>query len=115
MFGRRRSSADQKMMDRVRERHMTGIREAGHHGSASGARPNRRAQSGGRNMIRVTRLNGELLFLNILQIETMESIPETKIKMMHGDYYLVKDTAESVMEQVRKFYRSCIVHEDENK
>ena len=52
-------------------------------------------------MIRVTRLNGELLFLNILQIETMESIPETKIKMMNGDYYLVKDTAESVMEQVR--------------
>lgn len=66
-------------------------------------------------MIRVTRLNGELLFLNILQIEAMESIPETKIKMMNGDYYLVKDTAESVMEQLRKFYRDCIAHEDENK
>ena len=30
-------------------------------------------------MIRVTRLSGEVLYLNILQIESMESIPETKI------------------------------------
>ena len=66
-------------------------------------------------MIKVTRLNGEILYLNYFQIEYIETIPETKIKLVSGNYYLVKDTAESVMEQVRKFYRSCIVHEDENK
>ena len=66
-------------------------------------------------MIKVTRLNGEILYLNYFQIEYIETIPETKIKLVGGNYYLVKDTAESVMEQVRKFYRSCIVHEDENK
>ena len=33
-------------------------------------------------MIKVTRLNGEELFLNYFQIEYLESIPETKIKMM---------------------------------
>ncbi len=60
-------------------------------------------------MIRVTRLSGEVLYLNILQIESMESIPETKIKMMNGYYYLVKDTADSVVEQLRAFYQSCIV------
>ena len=59
-------------------------------------------------MIRVTRLSGEVLYLNVLQIESMESIPETKIKMMNGYYYLVKDTAESVVEQLRGFYHSCL-------
>lgn len=58
-------------------------------------------------MIRVTRLSGEVLYLNILQIESMESIPETKVKMMNGYYYLVKDTADSVVEQIRAFYQSC--------
>lgn len=41
-------------------------------------------------MIKVIRLNGEILYLNLFQIEYMESIPETKIKMMNGNYYLVK-------------------------
>ena len=51
-------------------------------------------------MIRVTRLNDEVLYLNIFQIECMESIPETKIKMMNGYYFLVKDSADSVIEQM---------------
>lgn len=59
-------------------------------------------------MIRVTRLSGEVLFLNIFQIESMESIPETKIKMMNGYYFLVKDSADSVIEQIRAFFKDCI-------
>ena len=43
-------------------------------------------------MICVERLNGEILYLNWLQVELIEQIPETKIRMMNGDYYLVKDT-----------------------
>lgn len=56
-----------------------------------------------------------MLYLNVLQIESMESIPETKIKMMNGYYYLVKDTAESVMEQLRGFYHSCITPDGRDK
>ncbi len=52
-------------------------------------------------MIKVTRLSGEVLYLNIFQIESMESIPETKIKMMNGYYFLVKDSADSVLAQIR--------------
>ena len=37
-------------------------------------------------MIKVIRLNGEILYLNLFQIEYMESIPETKIKMMNVNY-----------------------------
>ncbi|MCI9146924.1 MAG: flagellar FlbD family protein [Hungatella sp.] len=57
-------------------------------------------------MIKVTRLSGEVLYLNIFQIESMESIPETKIKMMNGYYFLVKDSADSVIEQIRAFLKT---------
>ncbi len=62
-------------------------------------------------MIKVTRLSGEVLYLNIFQIESMESIPETKIKMMNGYYFLVKDTADSIIQQIKAFMRSFIVSE----
>ncbi|MEY8337044.1 flagellar FlbD family protein [Lachnospiraceae bacterium 62-35] len=61
-------------------------------------------------MIKVTRISGEVLYLNVLQIESMESIPETKIKMMNGYYFLVKESADSVREQIRAFINSCIVY-----
>ena len=67
-------------------------------------------KDGGKSMIRVTRLNGEVLYLNILQIESMESIPETKIKMMNGTFYLVKDSAESITQQVKEVMRDCCLH-----
>ena len=66
-------------------------------------------------MIKVIRLNGELLFLNLFQIEYMESIPETKIKMMNGNYYLVKDTVDSIIKQEAGFLNNCISFEDKSK
>ncbi len=60
-------------------------------------------------MIKVTRLSGEVLYLNVFQIESMESIPETKIKMMNGYYFLVKDSVDSVIDQIKSFMHSCVV------
>ena len=59
-------------------------------------------------MICVTRLNGEALYLNWLQVEYVESIPETKIRMMNGNYYLVKESVEKVREQAEIFLRRCM-------
>lgn len=62
---------------------------------------------GRKNMLQLERLNGSPLYLNIFQIEYVECIPETKIRMMNGDFFLVKDTVESVcrqMEQVMNRY-----------
>lgn len=59
-------------------------------------------------MIEVIRLNGEVLYLNYLQIESIELIPETKIKMMNGSYYLVKDRIESVLQQTSKLTGGCV-------
>ncbi len=83
--------------------------------SSYGSVPAWSTEGGRREMIRVTRLSGEVLYLNVLQIESMETIPETKIKMMNGYYYLVKDTAESVVEQLRTFYHSCIAPDGRDK
>lgn len=66
-------------------------------------------------MINVTRLNGERIYLNYIQIEYIESIPETKIKMTNGDYYLVKDTVESILEQIRVFVRDCVTFQNKSK
>ena len=63
-------------------------------------------------MIKVTRLNGEELFLNYFQIEYLESIPETKIKMMNGDFYLVTDTVESILRQIEDFLHRCVAFEN---
>lgn len=71
-------------------------------------------KEGTRGMIKVTRLSGEVLYLNVFQIECMESIPETKIKMMNGYYFLVKDSADEVTEQIKDFFRSCIVPDGRN-
>ena len=38
----------------------------------------------------------------------IEQIPETKIRMMNGDYYLVKDSVESIKDQVAGFFQRCI-------
>ena len=59
-------------------------------------------------MICVERLNGEILYLNWLQVELIEQIPETKIRMMNGDYYLVKDSVESIKDQVTRFFQRCV-------
>ncbi len=63
-------------------------------------------------MIKLIRLNGEIIYLNYLQIQYMESIPETKVKMVNGDFYLVKDSVESIVQQVTKFLHQCVAFED---
>ena len=106
-----RNSNDQKIMDRARKARMdriSGDRGREKSGLSSRSGISQTEDSGGKRMIRVTRLSGEVLFLNIFQIESMESIPET-IKMMNGYYFLVKDSADSVIEQIRTFIRDCTV------
>ena len=66
-------------------------------------------------MIKVTRLNGEELFLNYFQIEYLESIPETKIKMMNGDFYLVTDTVESILREIEDFLHRCVAFENKSE
>jgi len=63
-------------------------------------------------MIKLTRLSGEIIYLNYLQVQYIETIPETKVKMVNGDYYLVKDTVDSILQQVKAFMNDCIAFDN---
>ena len=66
----------------------------------------------GKKMIKMTRLSGEVIYLNYIQIQYLESIPETKVMMVNGDYYLVKDSVEEILQQVKVFLHACVAFKD---
>ena len=63
-------------------------------------------------MIRVTGLDGTTWYLNYFQILCIEQIPETKIMLNNKQYYLVKDSVESIQEQIVAFLHSCVSPEE---
>ena len=54
-------------------------------------------------MIVLTKRNHEKFLVNHLQIEYIESIPESKIVMMNHDYYLVRETTEEIIEKIAHY------------
>lgn len=60
-------------------------------------------------MIELTRLNGKAFTLNALYIETVESFPDTTIKLTTGSKYIVLETEDEVRKRVTAFYRKIQV------
>lgn len=56
-------------------------------------------------MIEVTNLNGVSFILNSNLIETVESIPETKIMLTNGNYFLVNESREEIVKKIINFNR----------
>lgn len=54
-------------------------------------------------MIMLTKLNNEKVIVNSSQIESVEFIPESKIIMMNGKFYIVKESAEDIIEKVIEY------------
>lgn len=54
-------------------------------------------------MIVLTKMNKENFLVNHLQIECIELIPETKIVMMNRSYYLVRETAEEIIQKIAEY------------
>ena len=54
-------------------------------------------------MIVLTKLNDQQILLNCAQIEAVELIPESKIIMMNGRFYLVKESAEEIIEKTIEY------------
>ncbi|MCI8834486.1 MAG: flagellar FlbD family protein [Ruminococcus sp.] len=50
-------------------------------------------------MIMLTKLNNEKIVLNSAQIEAIEIIPESKVIMMNGKFYIVTESAEEIIEK----------------
>lgn len=54
-------------------------------------------------MILLTKMNQETFLVNHLQIEYIETIPESKIVMMNHDYYLVRETADEIIDKIIQY------------
>ena len=59
-------------------------------------------------MVEVIGINGENFIINATLIEKVEFIPETKITLTTGKYYLVKDTKEELVNKVIKYNQKII-------
>lgn len=58
-------------------------------------------------MIELTDLNERKFVLNCDLIESITSIPETKIMLTNGKYFLVKESPSQIIEKVVGFRNQC--------
>lgn len=58
-------------------------------------------------MIKVHRLNGQEIVINVDQIESVESVPDTVINTETGNRFVVKESMDEVQKLVVEFRRSC--------
>ena len=58
------------------------------------------------DLIELTKLNGETILINALQIEMVESIPESKITMMNGLFHIVTESREEVRRKSIEFMQT---------
>ena len=54
-------------------------------------------------MLMLTKLNNTKIVLNCAQIESVELIPESKILMTNGKFYIVKEGAEEIIEKTIEY------------
>ncbi len=54
-------------------------------------------------MIVLTKMSKERFLVNHNQIECIEFIPESKIVMMNHDFYIVRETAEEIVQKIAEY------------
>lgn len=64
-------------------------------------------------MIELTKLNGEPILVNAMQIEYVESIPESKVIMMNGKFHIVLEEPEEIKRRVIEFIRTSYAMSEE--
>ncbi|KGA98244.1 flagellar protein FlbD [Alkalihalobacillus alcalophilus ATCC 27647 = CGMCC 1.3604] len=57
-------------------------------------------------MIELIRLNGKPFLLNVLQIEQIETFPDTTITLLSGKKIIVKDDFYDVQKRINQLYQS---------
>lgn len=56
-------------------------------------------------MIKVTKLNGEVFYVNPYEIEFIEETPDTVVSLKSGKKILVSEKADEVIDKMVEFYR----------
>ena len=57
-------------------------------------------------MIQLTKLSRQTIILNDEQIQYIEFIPETKVTMMNGEYILVQEGKDEIVDRIIAFRRT---------
>ena len=65
-------------------------------------------------MIKLTRLNGDDIWVNIDLIKFLESIPDTKITFINSDMLLVKEDILTVVKKIEKYKTTILALTGEN-
>lgn len=60
-------------------------------------------------MIRLSKLNGKEILLNSDQIEYIDTIPESKLIMMNGQYHLVAESIDTIIERITAYKQECFM------
>lgn len=59
-------------------------------------------------MVEVIGINGEVFLVNATLIEKIEFIPETKITLTTGKYYLVRDSKEDIVNKIINYNQKIL-------
>lgn len=59
-------------------------------------------------MVEVVGINGDVFLVNATLIEKIEFIPETKITLTTGKYYLVKDSKEDIINKIINYNQKIL-------
>jgi len=59
-------------------------------------------------MVEVEGINGEEFLLNASLIEKIEFIPETKVTLTTGKYYLIKDSKDEIVNKIIKYNQKIL-------
>lgn len=59
-------------------------------------------------MIKVTNLNGTRFYVNPFEVEFMEETPDTVISLKSGKKVLVKESADTVIDEIVAFYHRAL-------
>ena len=54
-------------------------------------------------MIVLTKRNNERFLINHNQIESIETIPESKIIMMNRDYFIVREDPDTIIKRITEY------------
>ncbi len=60
-------------------------------------------------MVEVTGLNNEIFIINSNLIEKIEFIPETKITLTTGKYYLIKENKQEIIDRIINYNRKIFI------
>lgn len=59
-------------------------------------------------MIKLTKLDGKIFYINSLKIETIEATPDTVITFTGGKKVIVKENADLIVEKIQANRRSFL-------